>query len=71
MVSIPARVAASLHAARVGQASSAAVVSDAKERIVVAVATMIDCTLMFVVRNCRRESLLSLISLSGVELQRS
>ena len=55
-MSIPARVAASLHAERVGHASSAADVSDAKERIVVAVATMIDCTLMFVVRNCRRES---------------
>lgn len=47
---MPASVAASLHAVRVGHASSAAVVSDAVVmRIVVAVAVVIDCTFMFVV----------------------
>ena len=45
-MSIPASVAASLHAARVGHASSAADVCVAVVRIIVAVAIVIDCTFM-------------------------
>jgi len=46
---MPASVAASLHAVRVGHASSAADVSDAKVMIVVvAVVTVIDCTFMII-----------------------
>ena len=48
-MSIPASVAASLHAFRVGHASSAAVASVAVVMRVVAVATEIDFTFMFVV----------------------